>query len=265
MPYFQYNEQKIFYEDQGTGHCLLFVHEWNSSSLFFRKHYLRHLSNKVRVVCIDLPGYGNSEFVDTLRFDDFSKILCGLLDHLQIQRCTLMGFCLGSAIILDFSLKFPDRVRFLILIEPVMIFPKILIPLLIPKFGVGFLKYLARSRFLFSLVGSQLIGSDKATAAQIFKSIGRHDPSISEHYLHLLFAESHRSETPSTDQDISQKGIFILGEKSHTVFKKNADYIAGRYGIRDTVVLRDARHFVLAERAPDISRIVLQCMHKTEI
>jgi pimeloyl-ACP methyl ester carboxylesterase len=264
MPYYHYKDQKIFYEDQGSGHCLFFVHEWNSSSLFFRRHYLNFLAKKVRVVCIDLPGYGNSEFVDSLRFDDFSQILNGLLDHLEIRRCTLMGFCLGSAIILDFSLKYPSRVNFLILIEPVMVFPKILIPLLIPKFGVGFLKFLAKNRLLFSLIGSQLIGRDREMNSRIFRSIGKNDPAVSERYLKMLYTESQRNELPAAESVDGRKGIFILGEKSNPLFKKNADYIAGRFGIRDSVVLRDARHFVLAERAPDISKIVLQCIHKSE-
>lgn len=264
MPYYQYKDKQLFYEDQGSGHCLFYVHEWNSSSLLFRKFYLRYLSKKVRVVCVDLPGFGNSEYVENLVFDDFSNILAGLMDHLEIKRCTLMGFCLGSAIILDFCRKCPDRVNFLILIEPILNFPKVLLPLLVPKIGVSFLRYLARNKFLFSLVGNQLIGRDKNVNSQIFRSLGRTDPEISKKYLQLLFKENKESKLLRSSLDIREKCVCILGEKSNSLFKKNAAYVKDRFRLRDSVVLDDTRHFVMLERPADVSKIVLSYLAKAE-
>ena len=265
MPFYKYKDHNIFYEDQGSGHCLFFVHEWNSSSLPFRKLNQKYLIKKLRVVCLDLPGYGNSEFVEGLQFDDFSTIMTGLLDHLGIRKCSLMGFCLGSAIILNFYRKFPERVRFLILIEPLLNFPMILIPLLIPRFGVTFLKYMSRNRFLFSLVGKQIIGKDKGVNNQVFRGIGRNNPKVSEHYLKLLFRENNHSMIRSPTMDIHKICICISGRNTNNFFKKNAASILDHFNIRDSFVLNDTRHFALIERPVEISNIILNYLKNVNV
>lgn len=257
MPYYKYKDSNVFYEDQGSGQCLFFVHEWNSSSLSFRKLNLKYFDKKFRVICLDLPGYGNSEFVEGLQFDDFSNILIDLLDYLKIQKCTLMGFCLGTAIVLDFYQKFPDRVTFLILIEPIIRFPIILLPLLIPRFGVAFLKYLATHRFLFSLVGSQLIGPNKRTNNLVFKGISNIDPLISIRYLWLLFRKNNQTDFKTLELGIQEKCICIFGKNTNFLFKRNANYILNQFNIRDFFVLNDTRHYVLLEQPVEVSSIIL--------
>jgi len=258
MPYYNYNDYNIFYEDQGYGTTLFFVHEWNSSSFSFRKINLKYLVKKIRVVCIDLPGYGNSELVKDLQFKDFSDILIGVMDHLKIQKCTLMGFCLGSTIILDFYQKYPERVKFLILIEPVLKFPKILVPLLIPRFGVAFLKYLAQHRFLFSLIGSQLIGEDKRLNNNVFKGIGRVDPKISKIYLQLLYRQNRFQNYRTLNSETQNHCICISGENTLPLFKRNAAYLLNHFNIQDCFVLNDTRHFALLEQPVKISDIILK-------
>ena len=256
MSYYKYKNQDIFYEDQGTGQCLFFVHEWNSSSLPFRKLNVKYFEKNYRVICLDLPGYGNSEFIEGLQFDDFTKILLELLDDLKIQKCTLMGFCLGTTIILDFNHKFPDRVIALILIEPILRFPNILIPLLIPKFGVTFLNYLSRNRFLFSLVGSQLIGPDKRINNMVFKAIGNNDPQISLKYLELLYKKNKQCHFETLDMDIQGKSICILGKNTNYIFKKSAKSIINHFMIHDIYILDNTSHFILIEQPVEVSNII---------
>lgn len=256
MSYYKYKNQNIFYDDQGTGHCLFFVHEWNSSSLSFRKLNLKYFDKNYRVICIDLPGYGNSEFIEGLEFDDFTKIIIELLDYLKIQNCTLMGFCLGTTIILDLNYKFPERVKSLILIEPILRFPHILIPLLIPGFGVAFLKYLATNRFLFSLVGSQLIVPDKRIRNMVFKAIGNNDPQVSIKYLELLFKKNKQCHFRTLDFDIQKKSICILGKNTNFLFKRNAKSILDHFKIRVFFILNNTRHFALIEQPVEVSNII---------
>jgi pimeloyl-ACP methyl ester carboxylesterase len=257
MPYIDYKGHNLFYEDQGSGHCLFYIHEWNASSLSFRKVNLKYLVKELRVICIDLPGYGNSDYFEGLQFDDFSDIIIHLLDFLKIQRCTFMGFCLGSAIILNFYQKFPGRVNRLILIEPILKFPGILVPLLIPGFGVAFLKYMAQHRFLFSLASSQLIGADEHMNKQIFKGMSRNDPRISGRYLRLLFKKTFRSDYRSLTIDIQTNCICISGENTNLLFKKSAASIIKHFSIRDYVSLSDTRHYVLIEQPAEISKVIL--------
>jgi pimeloyl-ACP methyl ester carboxylesterase len=257
MPHYSYKGHKLFYEDKGAGHCLLFIHEWNASSVSFRKVNQKYLDKKLRVISIDLPGYGNSDYVEGLKFDDFSDILVKLLDYLQIQGCTFMGFCLGSAIVLDFYHKYPERVKKIIFVEPILKFPKILIPLLIPGFGAAFLKYMANSRLLYSLASSQLIGANKSVNKQIFKGIGRNDQQLSVRYLRLLFKKSIESNYRDMKLDLETNCLCLSGENTNSLFKKSAVAINNHFHIKDHYTIRNTRHYALMERPAEISSIIL--------
>jgi pimeloyl-ACP methyl ester carboxylesterase len=257
MPYLKFRNKDIFYEDQGSGPCLFYVHEWNSSSLLFRKLNLKFFDQKYRVICIDLPGYGNSEFVEGLQFDDFSIILLQLLDYLKIPKCSCIGFCLGTPIVLDFNQRFPERVNFLILIEPVVKFPKILIPLLVPKFGVTFLKYLTTHRYLFNFVLKQLVGKNTRLNDQILKGIEKANPQISVRYLNLLYRENSRTNFRTLNFDIPDNCICISGENTNSIFKRNASLISKYVSINGCIILKDTGHFVLIERPAEVAMIII--------
>jgi pimeloyl-ACP methyl ester carboxylesterase len=257
MPYFKYQGQDLFYDDRGLGNCLLFVHEWNSSSLTFRKRNLKYFEKDFRVICIDLPGYGNSEYVAGLEFDDFSNILIGLLDCLKIPKCTLMGFCLGTIIILDFYKKFPDRISNLVLVEPIVTFPTILVPLLIPRFGTFFLRSVVSNKILFSLIGNQLTGAKKQLNRKVHKGISKSDPQISVEYLKLLFKKNKESSFRTLDYNIQDNCICIFGKNTNFIFRKNAQLVLIHFNIRHYFVMDDTSHFIFLERPTEVSGIIL--------
>jgi pimeloyl-ACP methyl ester carboxylesterase len=264
MPQYNYKGYNIFYEDQGSGQCLLYIHEWNASSVSFRKVNQKYLDKKIRVISIDLPGYGNSNYVIGMQFDDFSDILVKLLDYLQIQGCTFMGFCLGSAIVLDFYFKYPERVKKIIFVEPVLKFPKILIPLLIPGFGTAFLNYMANHRFLYSLASTQLIGPNTCVNKQIFIGIGRNNQLISVKYLRLLFKKSYKSNYRNMKLDLETNCICISGENTISLFKKSAVTIINHFHIKDHYTIKNTRHYALMEQPAEISSIILAYLEHIE-
>jgi pimeloyl-ACP methyl ester carboxylesterase len=65
----------------------------------------------------DLPGYGRSDKprrAYTVPFD--CQVLLELLDHLEIERATLIGHSLGALVAQSVALDHPDRVARLVLI-----------------------------------------------------------------------------------------------------------------------------------------------------
>lgn len=264
MPYFEYRNQNLFYDDRGLGNCLLFVHEWNSSSLTFRKRNLKYFEKDFRVICIDLPGYGDSEYVAGLEFDDFSNILIELLNYLEVPKCTLMGFCLGTIIILDLYKKFPGRINNIILVEPIVTFPTILIPLLIPQFGTFFLRSVVSNRILFSLIGNQLTGAKKQLNRKVHKGISKSDPQISVEYLKLLFKKSKESSFRTLEYNIQNNCLCIFGKNTNFIFRKNAKLVLNYFNIIDYFVLDDTSHFIFLERPAEVFGIILNYFNKIE-
>ncbi len=70
-----------------------------------------------RVIAPDLRGHGDSEANPGpfgWSFEQLVKDLLGLLDHLEIERCDLLGHSMGGMLTLRFALAHPERIRSLL-------------------------------------------------------------------------------------------------------------------------------------------------------
>lgn len=69
-----------------------------------------------RLICIDLPGHGDSPDVDSeLDLNGYAACVCEVLDHLRIERASLVGLSFGGMVAQAFALQYPERVRSLVL------------------------------------------------------------------------------------------------------------------------------------------------------
>ena len=68
-------------------------------------------------ITYDLLGHGKTPFdKEEITLNDFCNQLLSLLEFLEIQKCNLIGFSLGSLIALDFACKFQDKLNSLTVI-----------------------------------------------------------------------------------------------------------------------------------------------------
>jgi pimeloyl-ACP methyl ester carboxylesterase len=104
-----YREGKIHYSDTGHGETLLFVHGYPETSEIW-KSLSEKLSDKFRVITIDLPGHGLSDFTAvSSSMEYFAGIIKELIDTLSIDKVFLAGHSLGGYITLAFLDLFPER------------------------------------------------------------------------------------------------------------------------------------------------------------
>jgi pimeloyl-ACP methyl ester carboxylesterase len=77
------------------------------------------LSKHLRVCALDLPGFGYSDKPrdGDYTIDAYAGFIIKFMDKLQIRQAVLVGHSLGGGIALLTSLKFPARVRALILLD----------------------------------------------------------------------------------------------------------------------------------------------------
>ncbi|SFU14091.1 alpha/beta fold hydrolase [Pseudomonas marincola] len=113
----------LHYLDIGTGPTVVWLHgSGPGASGFsnFKGNYPTFEAAGYRNIILDLPGFGRSDKPDDVNYDldFFVSALKGLLDNLDIERCTLLGNSLGGAIALGLTLAHPDRVGKLILMAP---------------------------------------------------------------------------------------------------------------------------------------------------
>jgi pimeloyl-ACP methyl ester carboxylesterase len=112
------NSQKIRYVDAGDGIALVFIHGFGSSIYSWRKN-LTPISEHHRVCAPDLPGFGYSDksLEADYAIDAYADFIIQFMDKLQIRKAVLVGHSLGGGIALLTSLKYPARVKALILLD----------------------------------------------------------------------------------------------------------------------------------------------------
>jgi non-heme chloroperoxidase len=106
------------YVDQGSGKPLVLLHGWSQSSAMF-KHQIHCLSERYRVVALDLRGHGESEKPESgYRIARFAKDVYELFDVLDLQEVNFLGWSMGCSVIWSyFELFGSERLSKLILVD----------------------------------------------------------------------------------------------------------------------------------------------------
>jgi len=117
MPSFKINGVEIAYQETGTGDPLLLIMGLGAPGSVWEKHqaaYARHF----RCLALDNRGAGDSDkpegpYTTSMMADDAA----GLLDQLGIPSARVAGISMGSAIAQELALRYPTKVRSMVLIS----------------------------------------------------------------------------------------------------------------------------------------------------
>lgn len=115
--YLKYKGTNIFYTDSGKGHALVLLHGFLESASIWTP-FIKDLSRKNRVICIDLLGHGKTGclgYVHTMEL--MAEAVEAVLKHLRIRKSTITGHSMGGYVALAFAEKKPDAVKSLCLIN----------------------------------------------------------------------------------------------------------------------------------------------------
>ncbi|MGA7076055.1 MAG: alpha/beta hydrolase [Halobacteriota archaeon] len=94
---------KLFVRIEGDGTPIVLVHGFALNHQMW-KYQVPYLTTKgYKVVAIDLRGFGNSSEVQgAYAYDTWAKDISTVIDALQLQHVTLVGFSLGGAIAMHY-------------------------------------------------------------------------------------------------------------------------------------------------------------------
>jgi 2-succinyl-6-hydroxy-2,4-cyclohexadiene-1-carboxylate synthase len=119
MPRAPVNGIELNYREKGEGHPVFLLHGYTGN---LRNWALQvaTLSNEYRMVSIDHRGHGESDKpqdADGYTLAGMAEDALGVLDHLGIEECYLVGHSMGGAIAQQLALAHPERVRALVLLD----------------------------------------------------------------------------------------------------------------------------------------------------
>lgn len=105
----------LYYEEQGKGEPIFLLHGNGEDGTYF-VNQLSFFSDQYRMIAVDTRGHGKSpRGMAPFTMEQFAADLRELMEKLQISSAIILGFSDGANIAMKFALKYPDKVRALIL------------------------------------------------------------------------------------------------------------------------------------------------------
>lgn len=118
MPFADIHGQRIYYEDSGgSGPPVVFCHGFLMDHRMFDPQ-VEALAPAYRAIRWDARGFGRTE-TDGKPFTyyDSAADCIALMDHLGVDKAVLVGMSQGGFLALRAALRYPDRVKGLVLID----------------------------------------------------------------------------------------------------------------------------------------------------
>jgi pimeloyl-ACP methyl ester carboxylesterase len=110
LPYLDIGEGvELYYEDEGQGQPILFIHGVWMSSRFFKKQ-MSYFKKNYRVVTIDLRGHGRSTHVQSGHtVASYAHDLNVFMQKLGLTDVTLVGWSMGAFVVWEYLHQFGEE------------------------------------------------------------------------------------------------------------------------------------------------------------
>jgi non-heme chloroperoxidase len=108
----------LYYLEAGSGQPILMIPGWSQSAEQFR-HQLEGLSDRYRVIALDLRGHGESDKpAFGYKISRLAKDVHDVIEALELNEVNILGHSMGSSVIWNYyDLYGPDRLSKLLLID----------------------------------------------------------------------------------------------------------------------------------------------------
>jgi len=115
--YAEVNGINLYYETHGSGRPLILLHGGLGSGEMFGP-VLPLLAGRHQVIAVDLQGHGRTADIDRpMDIRLMAGDIAALIDHLGLDKPDVMGFSLGGGVALQTAVKYPDKVRRLVVVS----------------------------------------------------------------------------------------------------------------------------------------------------
>jgi pimeloyl-ACP methyl ester carboxylesterase len=230
----------IYYEIEGEGEPLLFIHglgsstrDWQRQTAAFRLDY--------RVITFDLRGHGNSDKPPgPYSIPLFAADTVALMRALDIDSAHVVGMSLGGMIAFQLAVSAPDLVRSLVIVNAA------------PEFFLGTFPdnlWLLQRQTMVRAMGMRRFGD--VLSRQLFPKLGQrllrremverfaqNDPRA---YLAALRAGTEGWSVAAHLQDLKCPTLVIAASRDYTPVELKAAYVA-KIPNAELVVIRNSRH-----------------------
>lgn len=98
--------------------ALVFLHGWQSSAQAWSGIVARLADNPVRILCLDLPGFGSSPLPkSTWGVGEYAEMVVEFIQNLGLKEVILVGHSFGGRIGIKLAAMNPDVIEKLVLVD----------------------------------------------------------------------------------------------------------------------------------------------------
>lgn len=117
METIRYKNTTISYSDTGKGTAVVLLHGFLENKKMWET-FIPVLSQKNRVITIDLLGHGDSECLGYVHsMEENAEVVQSVLKHLRIRKSVFIGHSMGGYVALAFAELFPNGIKGLVLVN----------------------------------------------------------------------------------------------------------------------------------------------------
>ncbi|MBN2160780.1 MAG: alpha/beta hydrolase [Spirochaetes bacterium] len=175
----------VRYRDEGQGQPVLLLHGV-CASLETWDGWVRRMKGRFRIIRIDIPGFGMTGPAPDKRYYrkeiavDFVDLL---MDRLGIRQFSIVGNSLGGYIAWNYALKYPHKIKKMILIDSVGYNQKL--PALLSFASSPAIQSIARSMMPRSMLNSAV--------KQVYGDKSKVTPEIQQRYFDFAMREGNKA------------------------------------------------------------------------
>lgn len=105
----------LYYQEKGNKEPFILLHGNGENGAYF-KHQIDYFSDRYRMIALDTRGHGKSpRGTEPFTIEQFSFDLYDFMASLEISDAVILGFSDGANIAMKFAIKYPNKVKALIL------------------------------------------------------------------------------------------------------------------------------------------------------
>ncbi|WP_299180798.1 alpha/beta fold hydrolase [uncultured Chryseobacterium sp.] len=248
---------KIFGENLSSTPLLVFhglfgmLDNWGS--------FGKDMGELLPVHLIDLRNHGRSFHSDSMTHDDLANDIANYMDHYGIQKAHVLGHSLGGKAVMQFAIKYPEKVDKLIVVD--------ISPKAYPPHHQGVIK--ALESVDFNTVGSrsdveavltQYI-PERSTIQFLAKNLyWDEDKKLNWRFNLKTLSEKYNEFVANAIKFGVFEGdtLFISGEKSNYILPQDEFGIKQQFPKAKIVTVKNAAHWVQADNPQEFAHVVKQ-------
>ena len=105
----------LHYQEKGKGMPLILLHGNGEDGTYF-VHQIAYFSKQYRGIAVDTRGHGKTpRGTASFTIEQFADDLYNFMEMMKIPEAVILGFSDGANIAMEFVMKYPERVKALIL------------------------------------------------------------------------------------------------------------------------------------------------------